>query len=84
MTPEGLKRESLGQQELALKTELATQAPFRRSLLEEREIIANVLAETRGRMSGPSGAATRLGVPPSTIESMIRSMNINKYRFKSC
>jgi DNA-binding NtrC family response regulator len=41
------------------------------------------LAETRGRVSGPSGAAAKLGIPPSTLESKIRSMNINKYRFKA-
>jgi hypothetical protein len=40
------------------------------------------LAETRGRVSGPSGAAAKLGIPSSTLESKIRSMNINKYRFK--
>jgi formate hydrogenlyase transcriptional activator len=48
----------------------------------DRETIGAVLAETRGRVSGPSGAAARLGIPPSTLESRIRSMNINKYQFK--
>ncbi len=48
----------------------------------DREIIGAALAETRGRVSGPSGAAARLGIPPSTLESRIRSMNINKYQFK--
>jgi hypothetical protein len=41
------------------------------------------LAKTRGRVSGPSGAAARLGIPPSTLESRIRAMNINKYCFKA-
>jgi formate hydrogenlyase transcriptional activator len=59
------------------------QALFRRSSMEEREIIGAVLAETRGRVSGPSGAAAKLGIPPSTLESKIRSMNIDKYRFKA-
>jgi len=49
---------------------------------EAREMIGAALAETRGRVSGPSGAAARLGIPPSTLESRIRSMNINKYQFK--
>ena len=52
------------------------------SSLGDREIIGAALAETRGRVSGPQGAAARLGIPPSTLESRIRSMNINKYLFK--
>jgi hypothetical protein len=40
------------------------------------------LAEAQGRISGPSGAAAQLGIPPSTLESKIRTMKINKYRFK--
>jgi hypothetical protein len=34
-------------------------------------------------VSGPTGAAALLGIPPSTLESKIRSMNINKYSFKT-
>jgi formate hydrogenlyase transcriptional activator len=49
----------------------------------DREAIGAVLAETKGRVSGPAGAAARLGIPPSTLESRIRSMNINKYQFMS-
>jgi DNA-binding NtrC family response regulator len=64
-------------------TELPTPLPFRRSVMEEREVIAAALAETRGRVSGPSGAAAKLGIPPSTLESKIRSMNINKYSFRT-
>jgi len=48
----------------------------------DRETIGAALAETRGRVSGPLGAAARLGIPASTLESRIRSMNINKYQFK--
>jgi len=59
------------------------QVLFRRSSMEEREIIGAALAETRGRVSGPWGAAAKLGIPPSTLESKIRSMNIDKYRFKA-
>jgi DNA-binding NtrC family response regulator len=55
---------------------------FRRSPTEDRQIIGAALAEARGRVSGPSGAAAKLGIPASTLESKIRSMNINKYRFK--
>jgi PAS domain S-box-containing protein len=48
----------------------------------EREIIEEALRESRGRISGPSGAATKLGVARSTLESKIQSLNINKNRFK--
>ena len=50
---------------------------------EERKIIEAALAETQGRISGPSGAATKLGIPSTTLESRIRSLKINKHRFKS-
>jgi formate hydrogenlyase transcriptional activator len=65
------------------QSEPAPQAFVKRSSMEEREIIGAALAEARGRVSGPLGAAARLGIPPSTLESKIRSMNINKYRFKA-
>ena len=56
---------------------------FRRSATEDRKMIDSALAEAGGRVSGPSGAAALLGIPPSTLESKIRSMNINKYSFKT-
>ena len=56
---------------------------FRRSAAEDRRMIDSALAEAGGRVSGPSGAAALLGIPPSTLESKIRSMNINKYSFKT-
>ena len=49
---------------------------------QEKQRIEAVLAETGGRVSGPSGAAAMLGVPASTLESKIRSLKINKFRFK--
>lgn len=52
-------------------------------LRSEKEIIEATLAETRGRVAGSSGAAAKLQIPPSTLESKIRSLRINKYRFKS-
>jgi len=48
----------------------------------EREIIEEALRESQGRIFGPSGAAARLGIARSTLESKIRSLNINKHRFK--
>ena len=49
----------------------------------EKKIIEAALAESRGRVSGSSGAATKLGIPSTTLESRIRSLKINKHRFKS-
>src|SRR5271168_4279849 len=48
----------------------------------ERELIEAALAETRGRVSGPDGAASRLGVPRTTLESKIKSLRINKYQYR--
>src|ERR1700722_12358224 len=50
---------------------------------QERQKIEAALAKTGGRVSGPSGAATILGVPASTLESKIRTLKINKFRFKA-
>jgi len=49
----------------------------------EKEMIEATLAETDGRVSGPSGAAVKLGIPRSTLESRIRSLQINKHLFQS-
>ena len=49
---------------------------------DEREIIEAALAESRGRVSGPSGAAAKLGIPRSTLESRIKALKISKSRFK--
>jgi formate hydrogenlyase transcriptional activator len=46
-------------------------------------LIEAALAETRGRIAGPSGAAVKLGVPRQTLESKIGSLGINKHGFKS-
>src|SRR3954447_23811058 len=48
----------------------------------EREIIEAALAETRGRVSGPSGAAAKLRIPASTLETRIKALKINKQQFK--
>ena len=41
------------------------------------------LTASKGRVSGPTGAAARLGIPRSTLESKIRGLNINKSRFRA-
>ncbi len=49
---------------------------------QERELIEAALAQTSGRISGPDGAARRLGVPPTTLEYKIKSLRIDKYQFR--
>ncbi len=49
---------------------------------EERKIIETALAESGGKVSGPSGAAVKLGIPATTLSSKIQSMKIDKRRFK--
>jgi formate hydrogenlyase transcriptional activator len=49
----------------------------------ERECIEAALATSRGRVSGPNGAATKLGMPRQTLDSKIRVLHIDKYRFRS-
>jgi formate hydrogenlyase transcriptional activator len=48
---------------------------------QEREIIEAALEESRGRISGPFGAAGKLGLPRTTLESKIKTLCINKHRF---
>jgi PAS domain S-box-containing protein len=48
----------------------------------EREIIEAALAECRGRVSGPSGAAAKLGIPPSTLDHRIKALRIDIKQFK--
>jgi transcriptional regulator with GAF, ATPase, and Fis domain len=49
----------------------------------EQEQIEAALAQSNGKVSGANGAAAKLGIPPSTLESKIRSLKINKYSFKT-
>ncbi|MFZ1206046.1 MAG: sigma 54-interacting transcriptional regulator [Candidatus Acidiferrales bacterium] len=48
----------------------------------EKNMIEAALKESRGRVFGPAGAAAKLGIPRSTLESKIRSLNIDKNHFK--
>jgi formate hydrogenlyase transcriptional activator len=50
---------------------------------QERALIETALAETHGQVSGPTGAAAKLSMRPSTLESKIRTLKINKHRFKA-
>ena len=53
---------------------------FKRLPSQEKAIIEAALSECGGRVYGPSGAAAKLGIPRSTLESKIRSLKINKTR----
>jgi PAS domain S-box-containing protein len=57
-------------------------ALFKRLPSREKAIIETALRESGGRVSGPSGAAVKLGIPGSTLDSKIRSLKIDKNRFK--
>jgi formate hydrogenlyase transcriptional activator len=50
---------------------------------QEREMIEAALAESKGRVAGPFGAAGKLGIPRQTLESKIVNLGINKNRFRS-
>jgi formate hydrogenlyase transcriptional activator len=52
-------------------------------LAHERARVEAALAEAKGRVSGPDGAAARLGMPRSTLESKIRSLKVDKHRFRT-
>src|SRR5437867_800222 len=49
---------------------------------QQKARIEAVLKETRGRIAGPDGAAARLGLPASTLESRIKTLKINKHLFR--
>jgi len=66
----------------------STQSPTSKQPLDalaarDQAMIEAALAESKGRVSGPSGAAAKLGIPRSTLESKIRSLGLNKNRFKT-
>ena len=50
---------------------------------QEKEIIESALAESRGKVAGTGGAASRLGIPPSTLDSKIKQLRIKKNKFRT-
>ena len=54
----------------------------KKSARQEKDMIEAALAKTGGRVSGPAGAAAALEIPASTLESKIRALGIDKFRFK--
>jgi PAS domain S-box-containing protein len=72
----------LSQQPLA--TEPKNDLEFsQRVAAQEKEMIEAALSESGGRVFGPLGAAAKLGMPRSTLESKIRTLKIDKNRFKT-
>lgn len=67
----------------ATRTQIASPRPLSEQLaIQEKELIETALAESCGKVSGPSGAAARLGIAQSTLDSKIKSLKIDKYRFR--
>jgi formate hydrogenlyase transcriptional activator len=59
-----------------------TDTGLSRDVERERALIEAALAESGGRISGPAGAASKLGIPRQTLESKIRSLGIDKHQLK--
>jgi transcriptional regulator with GAF, ATPase, and Fis domain len=64
-----------------MSTRSTDQASMEAPVPGERELIEAALAQTKGKVSGSSGAAAKLGIPASTLESKIRSL---KFTLASC
>jgi transcriptional regulator with GAF, ATPase, and Fis domain len=63
-------------------TDSAIHPFFEKLAAQEREMIESALAESNGRVSGPRGAAAKLGIPQSTLDSKIKALKIDKQRFR--
>src|SRR5258708_7454957 len=90
--PSNCSRDTTGQETFSveaiwLKSEPSTKVtrpgPLNGVLVkQEKQMIEAALAESNGRISGPTGAAAKLGLPARTLDSKIKRLKINKYRFK--
>jgi transcriptional regulator with GAF, ATPase, and Fis domain len=65
------------------RTAASPASPSPTLLAQEKVWIEGTLAETKGRVSGPLGAAAKLGIPSSTLESKIKALAIDKRQFKA-
>jgi transcriptional regulator with GAF, ATPase, and Fis domain len=63
--------------------EIRAEALPQKLVADEKALIEAALTQARGRVSGPAGAAIRLGIPASTLESKIRTLKLNKHAFKA-
>ncbi len=66
----------------AVGSDSAVQPLSQKLAAHEKEMIEAALAECNGRVSGPQGAAAMLGIPQSTLDSKIKTLKINKHRFR--
>jgi formate hydrogenlyase transcriptional activator len=73
---------ALGLRDFELPSLCSEPRPSRAAAGDERLQIEEALAASRGRVYGPEGAAETLGVPPSTLESRIRRLGIDKHAFR--
>jgi PAS domain S-box-containing protein len=74
--------ESFSVDESWLSTTARPSRPLAQEMVsQEKEAIEEALAQCKGRVSGASGAAAKLGMPPSTLDSKIRALKIDKRRF---
>jgi transcriptional regulator with GAF, ATPase, and Fis domain len=48
----------------------------------ERQAIESALSASRGKISGETGAAKKVGIPPSTLEFRIKKLGIDKLRYR--
>ena len=62
--------------------ELFDQRGLVRDPERERALIEAALAESGGKIAGAAGAARKLGIPRQTLDSKIRSLGIDKLRFR--
>ena len=68
---------------LVHETPLVTSAPAARTADSDRKAqIEGVLRQTRGKVYGPNGAAARLHIAATTLDSQILALGIRKYQFK--
>jgi transcriptional regulator with GAF, ATPase, and Fis domain len=65
-----------------LQPNQASPTPAGKLIDRQREMIEAALAESKGRVAGLAGAAAKLGIPSSTLESKIKALKIRKNRFK--
>jgi PAS domain S-box-containing protein len=72
----------LPQPRMATKSKRHSEFP-RRLEEQEKNMIEEALKASRGRVFGPTGAAAKLGIPRSTLESKIKSLKIDKNRFRT-
>ena len=75
--------ESWLQLDLSQPTEPSGNGLARPGAEEERKLIETALAASNGRIAGRNGAAAKLGIPRSTLETKIKKLGIAKYKFKA-